>query len=254
MNEDVFDSISPVPIPRRKDFYTQKDFVAAILLTRRWKNLLFRIIILCLLLLQALFWFVKSGLITLCRGTDIGESAVLMKESQPVGNFQQGISVQKQVTDLKTESAPEGHNANALFGFEITFRHVILAANITNTILILSSLLYCFLIFFGLGASFGGKLGGLGHISRACVYSLIILILLLPWQIVFGFSVLGTVYTPRELAAWCAGDIAHTFGIVLLYLRFVGYSMLVLILLLLAHIRTFLWGKAIIRNLEQEKQ
>lgn len=238
MNDDLFDSMNPIAIPRKKDLYIKKDYVRAIQVICRWKNIQFVVIMLCLLLLQTSFLLVNYGYIALDQNTSINAPAVLINNEQ-------------QLTDL-TGGVPEKESEiHALSSFDITFEHVTLVTNITNAILIFCSVLYGFIMFCGLGASLGGGLGGLGYISRACIYSLIMLILLLPWQFVFNSTVLGAIYTPRELAMWCISDITDKFGIVLLYLRFSGYSTLVFILLILAQLRSSLWNKAVVHRLDQ---
>jgi hypothetical protein len=108
-------------------------------------------------------------------------------------------------------------------------------------------MLYCLIMYFGMGVSFKGELGGLGHIGGALFMSLIIFILLVPWQNFFGAVAIGATFTPGELARWCTKDINGTFGMILFYLRFSGYWALILLLLLLAQLRSFRWARVILR-------
>ena len=77
--------------------------------------------------------------------------------------------------------------------------------------------------------------------------SLIIFVLLLPWQKFFGAIALGATFKPDELVSWCTTDISDTFGLVVFYLRFTGYWTLVLLLLLFAQLRSFRWARATLR-------
>jgi hypothetical protein len=75
------------------------------------------------------------------------------------------------------------------------------------------------------------------------------LILLLPWQFVFGRIVLGAMYTPGELVSWLDNE-PSGFGTILYYLRFCGYWLLILLLLFLSQLRSSRWARAILRRLE----
>jgi hypothetical protein len=101
---------------------------------------------------------------------------------------------------------------------------------------------------FGMSVSFKGGLGGLNHICSTLYMALIVFILLMPWQNFFGPIVLGATFTPQELIRWCTTDISDTFIMVLFYLRFSGYWALVFLLLLMAHLRSFCWVRAIKAN------
>jgi hypothetical protein len=52
---------------------------------------------------------------------------------------------------------------------------------------------------FALKVSMLGKLGGINHISRAFFLSLVMVVLLLPWQRFFSGIVAGAIYSPAEL-------------------------------------------------------
>ena len=76
------------------------------------------------------------------------------------------------------------------------------------------------------------------------------LVLLLPWQRVFGGVVLGAIYTPCELVEWCSAEAGSILGIVLRYLRFTGYWLVILLLLIFSQLRSGRWTKTILRRLE----
>jgi cation transporter-like permease len=129
----------------------------------------------------------------------------------------------------------------------VTFERLTSIVRIANILLVLTSVLYALIMYFGLGVSFKGGLGGLAHICGALYMALIIFVLLLPWQNFFGPIAMGATYTPGELASWCTTDMSDTLGMVLFYLRFTGYWALVMMLLLLAQLRSFRWARAILR-------
>jgi hypothetical protein len=238
MDEDLFDFMNPIAVPRKKDLFIKKDYVKSLQIVYRWKNFLFTVVTLCLLLLQATFLLVHYGYIVPGENENIKAPHSLIETvKQPADSAERGLEKEPKTRELS--------------GSEIEFGHVTLVVNITNTILIFSSVIYSFVIFCGLGASLGGHLGGLGHITRACFYSLIVLVLLLPWQYVFRCTDFGVVYTPRELTMWHVTNITDIFGKVLLYLRFTAYPVFVFILLVLTQLKSLLWSKAVTRKLDQ---
>lgn len=122
---------------------------------------------------------------------------------------------------------------------------------LVNAVLVLAASLYCLTLMFSLKVSMHGRLGGINHISRAFFLSLLMLVLLLPWQKVFGSVVTGAIYTPTELMSWRAAEkTGDTLAMVLYYLRFSGYGALIFLLLLLSQYRSLRWAKAILRRLE----
>lgn len=217
------------------------DCLEAIGVFRGWKNFFFIIVVLCLLLLQASFWVVNTGYIPAkeCPGSkaavgggglgeDVGEAA-------------------KKVAAEQSEPA-EAEMEDSLFG--ITFNHLAMGIRVANAILVLAGLLYCLTILLSLKVSLVGRLGGMNHISRAFFLSLVMLILLLPWQRIFGGVVLGAIYSPCELVKWSSAETPPIFGIILYYLRFSGYWLLIMLLLIFSQLRSGRWTKSILRRLE----
>jgi len=121
---------------------------------------------------------------------------------------------------------------------------------LVNAVLVLTAGLYCLTLIFSLKVSMLGRLGGINHITRAFFLSLIALVLLLPWQRVFDGIALGAMFTSDELAEWFSAKTDDIFDIALYYLRFCGYWLLVLLLFILAQIRSSRWAGAILRRLE----
>jgi hypothetical protein len=209
------DPLSAKSIPGQKD-YLRTDCLKAVSVYRRWKNLLFLVILLCLLLNQASFWLVSTGRVEITESTNI--------------------------------TAPLGESQNlVLFGFDVTFNHLTTVVTVTSIILILASAFYALIMSFSMGVSFKGRLGGLNHICGALYMAVVVFVLLMPWQKFFGAIAIGATFTPNELVSWCTTDITNTFGLVLFYLRFTGYWALVLLLLLMAQLRSMRWIRTILR-------
>ena len=220
------------------------DCLEAIGVFRGWKNFFFIIVVLCLLLLQASFWCVNTGCIPAkeCPGNEVvAVGGGLSEDVQDVGE------AAKKVAAEQNEPA-EAEMKNPLFG--ITFKHLAMGIRVANAILVLAGLLYCLTILLSLKISLVGRLGGMNHISRAFFLSLVMLILLLPWQRVFGGVVLGAIYSPCELVKWSSAETPGIFGIILYYLRFSGYWLLILLLLIFSQLRSGRWTKSILRRLE----
>jgi hypothetical protein len=132
-----------------------------------------------------------------------------------------------------------------LFGLDVTFENLTSIIRVTGIVLVLASAFYALIMYFGMGVSFKGRLGGVSHICGAFYMSLIMFVLIMPWQNFFGPVALGATYTPQELVKWCTTDVSGTFGMALFYLRFTGYWALVLLLLLLAQLRSIRWARAV---------
>ncbi|MHC4120081.1 MAG: hypothetical protein ACYSWO_21515 [Planctomycetota bacterium] len=136
------------------------------------------------------------------------------------------------------------------FFSKMTFEQLTWLIRFVNAVLILTATLYCLTLLFSLKVSMNGRLGGISHISRAFFLSLLMLVLLLPWQKVFGNVVTGAIYTPEELVKWYLAKTDDMLEKVLYYLRFSGYGVLMLLLLILSQVRSLRWAKAILRRLE----
>jgi len=232
------------------------DSLEAVGVFRGWKNFMFLVVLLCLLILQGAFWLVNSGSVELCRPAEGEEQAVafpgLLGEAEAAGA--------PEAQDANEAAAPVDPNKPAeaasrkpgLWGLlpNITFECLSWIVKLVNAILILSACIYFLTVLFSLKVSIVGKLGGINHISRAFFLSLFMFVLLLPWQRVFGGVVMGAIYSPCELAEACAAERTEIFDKVLFYLRFNGYWLLIFLLLILSQLRTCRWTRAILRRLE----
>jgi len=228
------------------------DCLEAIGVFRGWKNFFFIITVLCLLLLQICFWVVNMRCIPPSNNAQSSEPAAAVVGTGE--NVQDIGEAAKKVADEPSEPAgaeiqePQPTQADSLFG--ITFKHLAMVICVVNGILVLTGTLYCLTILLALKVSLVGRLGGINHICRAFFLSLVMLILLLPWQKVFGCVVLGAIYSPCELVKWCSAETSGIFDIILRYLRFTGYWLLILLLLIFSQLRSARWTKSILRRLE----
>jgi hypothetical protein len=148
----------------------------------------------------------------------------------------------------ENEDEPEAGMEKSLFG--VTFTHLAMGIRVVNAILILAAILYCLTVLFAMKVSLVGRLGGINHICRAFFLSLIMLLLLLPWQRIFSGVVIGAVYDPFEIMKWISAGTDTILDIVLFYLRFCGFWLLILLLLICSQLRSGRWTKTILRRLE----
>ena len=194
---------------------------------RAWKNFLFVTAVLCLVLLQAIFWLAHTGQIEF--GPDAASDGVAAAESAVTRH-------------------PSPIVAGRLIPFDLTFKHIACVVRPVNGILVLACVLYGLTTFFALTISIAGELGGLGQISRAFYLSVVMLILLLPWQTIFPPGSFGAIYTPSELARECANEAAGTMEAWLFYVRFSGVWALTVLVLVLTQWRTCRWTKAVLHK------
>ncbi|MHC4207037.1 MAG: hypothetical protein ACYSTT_20465 [Planctomycetota bacterium] len=309
------------------------DCLEAVGVFKGWKNFLFVIVLLCLLLLQASFLLVDMGCIKIDQQTGDGEPPVTgevtdldedrmgiieedvqeavepveepaVEPDEPVEDVvteevaepqeiaepehaeeSEEVDVPEETAEPEEDAEPEevaepeedaepeevvepGEDAEPMskateyklqravawppseFLSGITFEFLSWVIRVANAVLILTASLYCLSMLFSLKVSMLGRLGGINHISRAFFLSLLMLVLLLPWQRIFGGMVPGAIYTPEELVKWCSAEPGDVLDKVIYYLRFSGYWLLVFLLLILSQIRSVRWGKAILRRLE----
>jgi hypothetical protein len=242
------------------------DCLEAVGVFKGWKNFLFVITILCVLLLQVCFWLVDRRWV---KPQAAGEQTA---SQQPAGGSQQQLSKLTEPNKPAEPNAPAikklaGPNTPAvaieqlsqrtgigavtsglLVG--ITLERLTWAIRFINALLILTATFYCLTVLFTLKVSMLGRLGGINHIARAFFLSLLALVLILPWQRVFGNVVFGAIFAPDELLEWFSAEKKDMLSNSLYYLRFSGYWLLVLLLLIFSFIRGCRWANAILRRLE----
>lgn len=253
---------------KQTDLVETTDCLEAIGVCRGWKNFLFIVVAVCLLLLQASFWLVDTGWIKATSKTEPtvpapseiippeqGEPVIPLEGSETEAPAAEVKELQEAAKEVSTEQADVGQEkpatskkAGSFFGIQM--KHLTWVIRLCNFVLILAAMLYCLTTLFSLKISMVGRLGGINHICRAFFLSLAMLVLLVPWQIFFGQSVVGATYTVEELVTWCSPKTGGIFGTIIHYLRFTGYWLLVVLLLVFSQMRSSRWTKAILRRLE----
>jgi hypothetical protein len=246
--------------PRTSNLVDTTDCLEAVGVIRCWKNILFIIIMLALLLLQGLFWVANI------RGIGTDEPAVAVSaDSSTTGAGEVAVAIPDKIKKAAKEVAPENVPASSQsmpvaepnepeqvkirFSFEPKVKHITAVIQFLNFVLIPASILYCLTMLFSFKVSLIGRLGGINHVARAFFLSLLFVVLLMPWQLLFSPVFAGAMWTPVELIAAC--EVQKTmWANIFFYLRFTGYWLLVLLLLLFAQLRSMRWARATLRRLE----
>ena len=214
------------------------DCLEAVGVFRGWKNFFFLMVVICLVLAQFSFWLVDLEFVAI--PAELTET--------PVAEVSAVVDANAVASPVEVDSGMVGLS----FLSKLNFGHLARTIDVVDGILIVTAALYCMAMFFSLMVSLIGRLGGINHISRAFFLSLIMLVLVVPWQRLLESSVIGVIYTPSDLVAWFTAQsesdsIVQT---VLYYLRFSGYWLVVMLLVIMSQTRSARWTKSILRRLE----
>ena len=172
------------------------DCLEAVSVFRGWKNFLFIITFFSLMLLQVVFWM------TVIKSNDQKKSDSLAAEAKdkkteqvvsidPVSlQYPNDINfipdaVKQVIADANAQMDQTKMPGKGVLRF-IKFEYLEWTVRFLNFILVPVAILYCLSLLFSLKISLLGRLGGINHISRAFFISLTFLVLLLPWQELFG--------------------------------------------------------------------
>jgi hypothetical protein len=237
------------------DLIDTTDCLEAVGVFRGWKNFLFIIVLVCLLLLQLSFWAVSTGHV---KGADQGESepATVIPEQTAPAQGQPVVPVDEIAEDAKKvvaepNQASEEKERLRQWRFSVKSCTLVWVVRFFNFVVVLAAALYCLTMLFILKVSLLGRLGGINHSARAFFISLLMFVLLLPWQVVFGEVVTGVMFTPKELvSSYEAVHAGEAVDKAFYYLRYTGYWLLVVLMLICSHIRSCRWARATLRRLE----
>lgn len=245
--------------PRMSNLVDITDCLEAISAIKFWKNLLFLIILLGLLLVQGSFWVMNLHLVkddSVVLAPPAGGSAAESPAADKINEAARQIASDSNAAEPNTQQSLQvGAEPNQPAPVELTIslrlkaKHIAAIVRFLDFILIPCSILYCLTILFALKVSLIGRLGGINHIARAFFLSLVFIVLLLPWQLLFSPVFAGAMFTPSELIAACQTQ-KTALAQVSFYLRFFVYWLLVAVLLLGAQMRSMRWAKATLRRLD----
>jgi hypothetical protein len=237
------------------------------------KNLFFFINFLCLLILQGIFWLMPTEYVDR-PGTDAKKdmapaTAMLLKLAAPAstrlgeaGPAGKDIKVERKTE--KTEKAAQVLTADAnaqtpepnavehknAIPIKISFSHLSWLIRLCNYLLIVCSVVYSLTLLFCMKVSLVGRLGGISHITKAVFISFFMVVVILPWQILFKDVIVGAIYTPSELLnAWTNFNQASVLAAGKMFLRFTGLWLIVIILLFWAQLKSMRWSRNTLKRL-----
>jgi len=250
------------------DVVDTTDCLEAIGACKGMKNLSFIIILICLLLLQGvLTGYIDSSqeiaVIANSVPQDVvnepidkeitaADKTVLPEETKADKVVEEIAGEQDKIIDEETEVAATEEPVKKIIAKYLIPKHdhAVIIVRICNFVLIPVAILYSLVLLISLKISLVGRLGGINHISRAFFISLVALVVMMPWQIIFEGVCLGAIYTPAELfSGGTFTDGSPLVGQILYYLRFSGMWFLVLIMFLTAQCRSGKWAKTTLKRL-----
>jgi hypothetical protein len=261
---------------RREDLLGTTDCLEAIGVFKSWKNFLFVLAIICLVLLQICFWLVDANVI---RSEDanspqqnssrvvsspvaavielaskveieVPEDVIAKAAAQSVQEVKANSNMASEQQSAEPNQAQQIGKKQFVKVLHIKFEHIAWLIRVCNYLLVFVVTLYCLTLLFCLKISLLGRLGGINHISRAFLLSLVVLVLVLPWQKFFGGIAAGLIYTPNELTqAHAQVEGGKIINIALYYLRFCGLWVVVMAILIFSQARSIRWAKATLRRL-----
>jgi len=243
------------------------DCLEAIGTLKSFKNLFFFICLFCLLLLQGSFWLMFTNHVN----TEPAQPAAFSNSSAEKLTVSAPI-VQPKLADAAAVSAnsipPISANSvepnslksdpnvvwhkytDQLAHAKIKFGQLAWVIRICNYLLVVCSVVYSMSLLFGLMISLIGRLGGISHVTKAFFISLFVIVLLLPWQLLFKNVGIGAIFTPAELlASFKAYPDAVIVTKAFMFLRYTGLAAVVILLLVWAQLKSMRWSKNTLKRL-----
>ncbi len=121
---------------------------------------------------------------------------------------------------------------------------------VCNFLILLAAVLYCLILLLCLKISLVGRLGGLFHVTKAFLISLLFLLVLMPWQVIMPRVMIGALWLPNELFGGAWDNIQDSvFRQILYYSRFCGMWFVAIVLLFWSRMRFVRWRRATLRRL-----
>jgi len=197
----------------------QNDALEAYNTFRTARNLFFGLLLAGLIVVQAVFWVVNVGAV------DDG-----------LKNYSSCCPLAKTGPDSPDQANSDAASQESNQVFSIIVRSCL---RVCSLVLMFAAILYCLVLLIGMKLSLVGRLGGLADTGKAFFAALIVMVLVLPWQGLVAYDIWGTVFSYQELLN-CYQQCRTQQGLDLYlacvgyYGRFVGFWLLVLVLVLVA--------------------
>ena len=212
------------------------------------RNLLFWLFLLIpLLIAQAGFWTVQSG--RLDQVLIIADDEALAVETVAIAEQPEAVEKPKAVEDKSSAAGDKDEKTENMTPEEPSQKNNMSESlekliqggiKTSNYILTFVAVIYCLVLLIGMKLSLVGQLGGLADTSKAFFLSLIVMVLILPWQHAISSEIHGTLFTYEELTnsylSLVNSDDPKQYA--LYYGRFVGLWGLTMLLLVAAQWRS----------------
>jgi hypothetical protein len=170
------------------------------------RNLFFWLFLLIpLVVVQAQFWMVDRG------WTGTGQTQTYAEQAK-TDNAQEPVNVEKETPDLeKADVAAVGANDNTPAEKDACETRTSqemdsLQAGLiktSNYVLTFAAVIYCLILLIGMKLALIGRLGGLAESSKALFLSLIVMVLIMPWQQVMPAGIYGTLFSYQDIIENC---------------------------------------------------
>jgi len=221
----------------QSNYVTAADYADALLTARRAKNVLFLVLLLCLLGQLALFFTARySDLIVTRTATDVVISAPVMPEALPTTL----PALEVELPDVAAPTALPANGAPVVYVPTYAGQSLKYLVGLTGYVGLVGNLVLGVVLLLLLAIMLVGRLVGVSRVTSAFIWSVVLLVLLFPWQAFLNntgltaaeFKIPGVLYTWDELVTHAnfVGD--FSFNSVLKWARFVGFPVVALVILI----------------------
>jgi hypothetical protein len=215
---------------------TAADYADALLTSRRFKNVLVLILVLMLVAMLAIFFVAEYTNVIVQHAP--AASATVDVQVQPATVPVTGPEVVPALTAVEAAAPAPGEPL-----WRLALQYLV---GIINFLGIVLSIVLSFVLLLIVMIMLVGRLIGVARLTSALIWSLIIVLLLFPWQAFLHnaafeatFKIPGVLYTWSELvrdAGFHEGDSVPQ--LILKWARYVGFPVLALILLLVVQVKS----------------
>ncbi len=253
-------------VKKQEQLLETTDCLEAIGTLKSNKNLFFFVSLLCLLILQFIFWLTPTEYVERPGETAdkdiVPVTAMITKLAVPaekdVKVERKGEKVEKAARALTADVNAQAADPNAEAPAKVSppvkikfqFSQLAWLIRLCNFLLIVCSVIYSLTLLFCLKISLVGRLGGIRHITKAVLISFFMVVLILPWQMLFKGVITGAIYTPAELlGAWTSFKDTSSVSSMVMFLRFTALWLIVVVLLFWSQLKSMRWSRNTLKRL-----
>ena len=213
------------------DMVDVTDSLEAVSVFHAWKSFFVFVLIVCMLMIQGIFWMTDLGLVA-----DAQADATVAPPAE--------------TTEFEPNSAEASAPGPSQAIDGITPVHLERTLCLVNGVAFVAAVLYWLTLMFSMMITIVSRLGGIRHIARSFFLSMLVLIFLIPWHAVLEGSALGVLFDPQDLAESMTTKQGDLYATILYYARFCGYWVVTLLMICISQARLGRWTRAMRRRLE----